>query len=80
MTPFPVVVPLPLVGSVPIDKTAAMLLPVHAIGLRLVVIPLVIVLVLFVVVAMLVGMVATIVPMGRLSQQTIRYKKSRGDE
>lgn len=81
MTPLPIVIPLPFVGSVPIDRVAMMLLPVNAVGLRFVVIPLVIVLVLFIVVAMLIGMIATIVPVVPvLRKHAIRQKKGRGDE
>lgn len=80
VAPIPIVIPLPRVGSIPIDLAATMLLPVHAVGLRLVVIPLVVVLVLFIVVAMFVGMVAAIVPMLRLRKYAIRQKKNRANE
>jgi len=81
VTPLPIVITLPRVGSVPIDEVAMTLLPVNAVGLRFVVIPLVIVLVLFIVVAVLIGMVATIVPVVPvLRKHAIRYKKSRGYE
>lgn len=72
VAPLPIVVPLPLVGPVPIDKAATMLLSIHAVGMRLMVVPLVVVLVLFIVIAMLVGMVATIVPMLRLRKHASR--------
>jgi hypothetical protein len=81
VAPIPIIIPLPFIGSVPIDMVAMMLLRVYAVGLRFVVIPLVIIFVLFIVVTMLVGMVAAIVvSVLSLGEHAIRQKKSRTNE
>ena len=80
VAPFPIIVPLALVGSIPINPIMVVLL-VHALGLPFVVVPLVVVFVLFVVVAMFVRMVATIVvPIVALCQKAIWQKKRRSNE
>lgn len=80
MAPFPVVIPLPLVSSVPIHVVAMVLLPVDTIGLVFMSIPFVIILVLLVVIAVFVSVITAVIMMRRLRKQAIRQEKNSANQ